>query len=137
MNLGRALTLGVTDGAGGFEGVCVTNNRSLTINNNMIDLTKPDCVNPSDKLKYEADYGVQRVSFQLDGRFVNQAAQKRVLGNAFNQVTEAYQVTVPGLGTFTGDALVENATYSGEMEGELQASGTLAMSGNVTFVAEA
>ncbi|MEM1375873.1 MAG: phage tail tube protein [Pseudomonadota bacterium] len=133
---GRELIIKVTDGASAFNTVCVTEARSLTINNNMIDISKPDCANPANKLVYAAQHGMQRVSFQGDGAFVNNAAKKRVMGNALNQTTEAYQVIIPGWGTLQGDAQLETAGFNGAKEGELQASFTATFTGAITFTAE-
>ncbi|MEM1372637.1 MAG: phage tail tube protein [Pseudomonadota bacterium] len=133
---GRELIIKVTDGASAFDTVCVTEARSLTINNNIIDISKPDCANPANKLVYSGKYGMQRVSFQGDGAFVNNAAKKRVMGNGVDQVTEAYQVVVPGWGMFQGDAQLETVGFNGAKEGELQASFTATFTGAITFTAE-
>ena len=133
---GRELIIKITDGTTGFNTVCVTEARSLTINNNVIDISKPDCANPANKLQYEGMYGMQRIAFQGDGAFVNNAAKLRVMNNARTQVIEAYQVVIPGWGTFEGDALLETTGFSGEKEGEMQASFTATFSGAVTFTAE-
>lgn len=132
---GRELVIARDDGASGYEAVCVTGQRSLNINNEEIDITKPDCASPGSKLAYQAMYGIQSLTFSGAGAYVNNAAKKAVVADAVNQVTKEYRVTVPDIGTFTGDGILTTLDLSGEMTGELQASFTLKMTGTIVYVA--
>ncbi|SOC38982.1 predicted secreted protein [Rhizobium subbaraonis] len=136
MALGRTLTLARSDGAGGFDLVCITEQRSLEINNEEIDITKPACLDPGSKLVLALMYGIQSVRFNGQGAFVSSATMKKVTADVVNQVVQTYQVSVPGVGTFEGDMLV-SMTFSGDKTNELQSDIRCAMSGVLTFVAEA
>lgn len=135
MSLGRELVIAKSNGAGGYDAICVTEQRSLSINNELIDITKPNCASPGSRLVSMMHYGLQKMSFSGSGAFVNQAAVKDFIADAVNQVTNEYQIDVPGVGTFTGDALIATTDFSGDKTNELQKSFSCEMSGNVTFVA--
>ncbi|TPF75270.1 phage tail protein [Brucella gallinifaecis] len=119
-----------------FVSVCVSEARSLEINNEEIDITKPDCAAPGSKLVRSLMYGMQSIAVQLDGAFVGNAAQKAMTGDAVNQIVTQYQIVVPGVGTFEADFLV-SMTFSGDKTGELQAQGRMAATGEIGFVAAA
>ncbi|MDX3929223.1 MAG: phage tail protein [Shinella sp.] len=136
MALGRMLTLARSDGEGGFNLVCVTEARSLEINNEEIDITKPNCTDPGSKLVLALMYGVQSIRFTGAGAFVNTATMKVVSADAVNQVIETYQVSVPDVGTFEGDMLI-SMTFSGDKSNELQSDLRCAMQGQVLFEAAA
>ncbi|APO74269.1 phage major tail protein [Rhizobium etli 8C-3] len=134
MALGRTLTLAREDGAAAFDLVCITEQRSLEINNEEIDITKPSCTDPGSKLVLALMYGVQSIRFSGQGAFVDNATMKAVSADAVNQVVKTYQVTVPGVGTFEGDMLI-SMTFSGDKTNELQADIRCSMTGTVVFVA--
>lgn len=136
MALGRTLTLARSDGDDAFDLVCITEQRSLEINNEEIDITKPNCAAPGSKLVLALMYGIQSVRFSGQGAFVSSVTMKAVSADAINQVVETYQVTVPGVGTFEGDMLI-SMTFSGDKTNELQCDIRCAMSGTLVFVAEA
>lgn len=133
MSLGRELVVARSDNAGGFALLCVTEQRTFAVNNEQIDTTKPDCMNPGSKLVRALEYGMQSIDFTGQGAFVNNATMKATAADAINQVKRAYQVTVPGVGTFEGDALL-NISFSGDKTNEMQADISLAMSGVIVFV---
>jgi predicted secreted protein len=135
MSLGRELVVARSDNAGAFALACITEQRTLSINNEQIDITKPDCMNPGSKLVRTLEYGVQSIDFSGQGAFVDNATMKAVALDAINQVKRVYQVTVPGLGTFEGDALL-NISFNGDKTGELQVDLSFAMSGVIVFVPE-
>jgi predicted secreted protein len=134
--LGRELIIARSDGSGGFVPHCITEQRSLEINNEEVDITKPDCAAPGGKLHASFMYGIQSIRFQGQGAFVDSTEQKTALANAINQVTEAYQITIPGVGTIEGDALL-SMTLSGDKTGEMQKDIRFVMTGAVEFEAEA
>ncbi|MDX0624344.1 phage tail protein [Sinorhizobium medicae] len=133
MALGRQLTLARSTGAGAFTLACITEQRSLEINNEEIDITKPSCTDPGSKLTLALMYGIQSIRFSGQGAFVDTVTMKAVTADAVNQVITEYQVTVPGVGTFEGDMLV-SMTFSGDKTNELQADLRCAMTGALTFV---
>ncbi|AZN72254.1 phage tail protein [Georhizobium profundi] len=132
--LGRNLTISRSDGAGAFVLVCITEQRSLEINNEEIDITKPSCTNPGGPLHAAFMYGIQTIRFTGNGAFVDDATLRQLVADSVNQVTETYQVSAPGVGTFEGDALF-SITLSGEKTGELQGDFRFVMSGDVAFEA--
>lgn len=136
MALGRTLTLARKGVSTTFDLACITEQRSLEINNEEIDITKPSCTDPGSKLTLALMYGVQSIRVTGQGAFVNTATMKSVATDAINQVVKAWQITVPGVGTFEGDCLI-SMTFSGDKTNELQADIRLAMTGTITFVAAA
>jgi predicted secreted protein len=135
MALGRTLTIARENNTGTFELLCITEGRSLEINNEEIDITKPDCAAPGSKLVLALMYGIQSIRITGQGAFVSNAVMKGAATDAVNQVVKAYQVTVPGVGTFEGDALL-SMTFSGDKTNEMQSDFRLSMTGVITFVAE-
>lgn len=117
-----------------FVSVCVSEARSIEINNEEIDISKPDCANPGGKLVRSLMYGMQSIGLQLDGAYVGNAAQKAMTADAVNQIVTAYQIVVPGVGTFEADFLV-SMTLSGDKTGELQAQGRMSATGEIGFTA--
>ena len=78
MALGRTLTLARSDGDDAFDLVCITEQRSLEINNEEIDITKPNCAAPGSKLVLALMYGIQSVRFSGQGAFVSSVTMKAV-----------------------------------------------------------
>jgi predicted secreted protein len=136
MALGRELTIAGDSGTGTFGLLCITEQRSIEINNEEIDITKPNCADPGSKLVLALMYGMQSIRVTGQGAFVNNTVMKRVAADAVNQVVRAYQVSVPGVGTFEGDGLL-SMTFSGDKSNELQADIRLALTGLVEFEAAA
>ncbi|NVP54459.1 phage tail tube protein [Mycoplana rhizolycopersici] len=136
MALGRELVIKRSDGADGFDPVCITEQRSIQINNEEIDITKPDCLAPGSKLKKASMYGIQSIVVSGQGAFVSSVTMKTVVADAINQVVETYQVVVPGLGTFEGDAIFTNSNLNGDKSSELQIDITFSMN-NAVFEAAA
>lgn len=134
MALGRMLTIARATAPSVFAAVCVTEQRSLEINNEEVDITKPNCASPGSKLVAAFQYGVQTMRISGAGAFVNAASYKALAADAVNQVVSNYQITVPDVGTFTGDGLV-SMSFSGDKSNELQADFKLSLTGTVTFVA--
>ena len=134
MALGRELIIARWDSTA-FIAACLTEQRSIEINNEEVDITKPDCAAPGGKLQQALMYGVQSVRVQGQGAFVDQAAMQAMVADAVGQVVTEYQVTVPDIGTFEGDGLI-SMTLSGDKTGELQSDIRLSLSGAIDFDAE-
>ncbi|WEZ84578.1 phage tail tube protein [Rhizobium sp. 32-5/1] len=135
MALGRTLTLARNSVSDTYELACITEQRSIEINNEEIDITKPSCTDPGSKLQLALMYGVQSIRVTGQGAFVSTATMKLVALDTINQLVKSWQITVPGVGTFEGDCLI-SMTFSGDKSNELQADIRLAMTGAITFVAE-
>jgi predicted secreted protein len=135
MALGRELIIARWNGTA-FIAACITEQRSIEINNEEVDITKPDCAAPGGKLQQALMYGVQSVRVQGQGAFVDQAAQQAMVADSVNQVVTEYQVTVPDIGTFEADGLI-SVTLSGDKTGELQNDFRLSLTGTIEFEVEA
>ena len=132
MALGRQMIIARATAPGVFAALCVTAQRSLEINNEEVDVTKPNCASPGSKLAYAGMYGIQTLRVSGSGAFVNIASQKAAIADAVNQVITNYQITVPDVGVFVGDGLI-SVTASGEMTNEMQAEFRLTLTGAITF----
>jgi TP901-1 family phage major tail protein len=134
---GRLLLLKRGDGGGteAFATVCGITTRSISVNNNEVDVTVPDCSTPGDKVLANTAYGIQTLEVSGEGKFTSEAAHKAVANDALNQATGNYQVVVPGWGTFTGAVFIGSYELSGETEGDMDFSISLRLNDH-TFAAE-
>ncbi len=124
----------VSTGPDVYSTLCGLTTKALTINNNEIDVTTPDCTTPGGILWTEVLGGAKRISVSGNGLFEDSAAE-----NALNTLAIAtdprgvFQIIVPGFGTFAGTFFLGSTEYGGEMEGGVTYSLSLASSGAVTF----
>jgi TP901-1 family phage major tail protein len=134
---GRTLLLKRGDGGGteAFATVCGITTRSISINNNEVDVTVPDCSTPGDKVLAKTAYGIQTLEFSGDGMFTDEAAHKNMSNDALNQALGNYQVVVPGWGTFEGAIFIGSYELSGETEGNMGFSVSIRLN-DFTFTAE-
>lgn len=135
--LGRTLLIKRGDGGGTevFSTVCGIGTRSISIGNNEIDNTVPDCSTPGNKLLAQTGYGIQTLEISGEGKFTDEAAHVNVANDVLNQATGNYQVVVPGWGTFTGAVWLGNYELSGDSENDMDFSITLRLNA-WTFAAE-
>ncbi len=133
---GRTLLIKRGDGASPevFSNVCGIATRSISINNNEIDVTVPDCSTPGNKVLANTAYGIQKLEVSGDGKFTSVDGHKNVASDALNQATGNYQVVVPGWGTFEGAVMISSYKVSGETEGDADFSIALTLNG-FTFTA--
>jgi TP901-1 family phage major tail protein len=134
--LGRALLVKIGDGEASevFSNLCGLNSKSLTINNNSIDVTTPNCTTPEGVLWTETLAGVKNLSLSGDGFFEDSAAELRantVAMAADNKVN--MQVVVPDFGTYAGAFRIDSLEFGGETEGGVTYSLSLSSTGAVTF----
>jgi predicted secreted protein len=134
--LGRELVIARDAGSSTFAAACITEQRSLEINNEEVDITKPDCAAPGGKLARQLMYGVQALNVSGQGAFVDTVTMQAMVADAVGQLVKAYQVTVPEVGTFEGDGLI-SITFSGDKTGELQGDIKLSLTGAIVFTAAA
>ena len=78
--------------------------------------------------------GVKSMSVSGSDVFKDTAAENAVRTDAFNGTFGAWDIVVPGLGTFSGSFHIDSLEYSGQHDGEVKFSLTLSSSGVVTFV---
>ncbi|TCT28844.1 phage tail tube protein [Martelella mediterranea] len=135
MALGRELIIKRKSSSEAFDIVCVVEQRSLNINNEEVDTTKPDCENPGGVLKYSSIGGVQSVRWSGSGAYVSSATQALVLQDILGQTKSEYQVTVPSVGTFEGPMTMLSANFQGDKSGELTCDLAGVFDGSVVFAA--
>lgn len=132
---GRAFLIKIGDGAGpevftAFAGLTA---KSLKINNERIDVTTPDPINPEGAFWRETLDGVKSISMSGDGTLVDNAQEARLIAIAMSAAAEAnFEVIVPLVGTFTG-AFSVDVEYGGDDKGTFAMS--LESTGAITFVA--
>lgn len=136
---GRTLLIKIGDGATPtevFTVLCGLTSKTLTINNNEIDVTTADCADPGGGLWTEVMTGAKRVSVSGNGLFKDEAAEAALntLAMADNSIGN-FQVIVPDFGTFQGAFFLSSVEYGGEQEGGVTYSLALASSGEITFTA--
>jgi len=78
---------------------------------------------------------VKSMSASGSGVFTDAATDATINGLALSGALEAYDVVVPGLGTFTGSFLATEFGFDGEHNGEVTFSLSLESSAAITFVA--
>ncbi|TPW29675.1 phage tail protein [Martelella alba] len=137
MALGRELIIKRKNDAETFDIVCVVEQRSLNINNEEVDTTRPDCDNPGGVLKYSSIGGVQSVRWSGSGAYVSSATQALVLQDILGQSLNDYQVTVPGVGTFEGPMRMLSANFQGDKTAEMTCDLAGVFDGDVAFEAAA
>lgn len=108
-----------------FSFVCGIRTRSMSMSNAQIDTTVPSCTDPSLPIVATARPGRQTIQFSGDGLFDNDAVGKAVADDSRVQnITQNYQVIVPGYGTFEGPFFVADFEWSGDQEDPLAFSAT-------------
>ncbi|KZK99149.1 MULTISPECIES: phage tail tube protein [unclassified Pseudovibrio] len=116
-----------------FESVCGVKDKSLSINNEVVDTTRPNCDNPSAPLNYSGAYGIRTISLSGNGVATSSETYQRVVQHAVGQVYANAKIIVPLWGTFTGTVVFNKVDVSGPMQGELEFSLELTMTGDITF----
>lgn len=135
---GRELLIKRGDGAVAevFSSVCGIDARSITINNNLVDATVPDCAVPGGVVAEYQQYGVQSIGFTGSGIWTSSAAEKAVGADVIAQTAHNYQVIIPGFGTFQGETIIESLQLSGGKEGSESFDATWRFRGTVLFTPE-
>lgn len=135
--LGRAMLLKIRNvGDTDFEALAGLNSKSLTINNNPIDVTTPDATTPGGALWTELLDGLKNVSVSGDGFFVDEAAELQMNTVAMASPPEStFEIVVPSFGTFAGTFQIASLDFGGETEGGVSFSVSLVSSGEITFTA--
>ena len=141
---GRALLVKIGDAASPevFSNLCGLTTKTLTINNNAIDVTTPDCTTPEGQLWREVQTGMRTVSVAGNGYFEDATSETRLktvtMGSGATDTAEAianFEIVVPDFGTFAGAFHVDSLEYAGEQEDGVTYSLSISSSGAVTFTA--
>ena len=121
-----------------FEVLCALTTKTLTINNEEIDVTTADCTAPGGPLWTEVLDGAKRVSFTGQGISKKENAEARLATVAMSSPpVVAAEVVVPNFGTFAGAFFIQSSGFGGEQSGAVTFDLTAASNGPVTFTAEA
>ncbi len=136
---GRLLLIDISDGLDpeGFDHLGGLKTRSISLATEETDDTVPNTANPANPVQRLAGVGIQTRTFTGDGLFEDNAALTRAITAAVNGTPIRAQVSVPGVGTFTGPWIITNLEFSGEMTGKMAYSCTFSASDYLTFVAAA
>lgn len=105
--------------------------KSLTINNQLVEITNDDSFN----IEYLAGAGLTEYSASGEAVMKDDAAMKAVMAHAAARSEDEYQVIVPNHGTFQGSFIVENFQVSGTTKAELRAQFGLKATSTITFTA--
>lgn len=133
--VGRAFLLRVSDGAGGFNAFAGITSKSLSLNNERIDVTTPDPATPEGEMWRETLDGVKSMDLSGDGRLVKDAAETRAFASALAAAgVDDFEIVVPNVGTYSGTFSINSLEFSGDDAASFSIS--LASTGQVTFVAE-
>lgn len=136
--VGRLLLIKVGDGGSpeNFSNLCGLKTRSFDISTASVDTTIPSCTNPGDVVQKTSRPGQASRTFQGSGAFVSSAAMSAFMTHVINATPFNAQVTVPGLGTFTGSYFVTNFTFSGDVDPNMEFSATFEAADVLAFTAE-
>jgi len=133
---GREMLLAISDGAAGFDVIAGITAKTLSINNNLVDVSTPNAAAPGDIIVSESQTGIR--TFAVSGDIIFETtveAGKVEATSRANPPSDQFQVTIPGYGTYTAVWMVESFEWSGEQEGAVQATISLKASGDITFAA--
>lgn len=134
--LGRAMLVKIGDGAGSetFATLCGLTSKTLTINNERIDVTAPDCTTPEGALWLESLGGIKSVTVSGAAVFKDRAEETRANTVAMAADPKAnFQIVIPAFGTYQGSFYVDSLEYGGEQSGGVTYSISLTSDGPVTF----
>lgn len=137
---GRTLLIKLSDGqeTPTFETLCALTTKTLTINNEEIDVTTADCTTPGGALWTEVLDGVKRVSLSGNGISKKDNAEARLASVAMSSPpVVAAQIIVPNFGTFEGSFFIQTGDFGGDQSGGVTFSLSAGSTGEVTFTAEA
>ena len=124
MKIGNAASPEVFTTIGGMRST------SLTMNDEMVDVTNKDSTNARTIL---AQGGVNSISVSGSGVFTDSASETTLKGKFNVSALTNYQFLVPDFGTFTGAFMLTTLEYGGEYNGEVTYSFTFESSGAITF----
>ena len=136
---GRTLLIKIGDGAQSeqFDVLCGLTSKTLSINNNEVDVTTADCLDPGGALWTETMNGAKRLSISGTGLIKDEDAEKRLNTVAMSvDATANGQVVVPSLGTYAATFHFSQVEFSGEQEDGVKYNLTVASTGPVNFTEE-
>ena len=131
---GRAFLIKRGDGATTevFTTIAGMRSTSLTINNEMVDITSKDSAGVRTLL---ADGGVASVTVSGSGVFTDSATEVLIQTSALAMTLDNYEILFESGDKFSGAYQVTSLERAGEHNGEVTYSLTLESSGAITFTA--
>lgn len=103
-----------TETPGTYAPFCGLNTKSLSINTERVDVTDPNCLNPSDPIWRDTLSGAKSISFSGDGNLVDEATEADLFALAMTtDAQDNFEIVVPSVGTFQGVFSV-NVELSGD-----------------------
>ncbi len=119
-----------------WANVCGVDKATLTIENQIIESKRAVCTDRTAAPVYSRKYGAQTIKFAISGAWDDDANGKVIADACRGQTAlTGHRVIVPGDGTYTGDWLVTDGNFDGDLDNDLQASWNLVNTGAITYVA--
>lgn len=138
---GRLMLISIGDGESteGFDVLCALTAKTLTINNEEIDVTTPDCTTPGGVMWTEVLDGAKRVAVSGSGMSKKEDSEARLAEVAMNPAGPYanLQIVVPNFGTFQGRFFIQSSGFAGDATGGATFELSAGSSGAVTFAPEA
>lgn len=135
---GRKLLVKIKGTGSTYDVLCGLTTKTLTINNEEVDVTTPDCDAPDGPLWTEVLDGVRRISFSGNGLSKKDDAEKTLVGITMADTPIApLQIIVPNVGKFEADFFIQSGEFGGEQTGGVTFSMSAGSTGSVKFTAEA
>jgi len=135
--LGRLMLIKLKEDAA-FVTLAALKSKSISINNNAVDVTTPDYDAPEGPLWTEVLTGATNLAVSGSGYAKKQAAEATLVGIALSGDAAAeFEIVVPNIGTFSGFFHVATTDLGGEQEDGVTFGLSLNSTGAITFVAEA
>lgn len=137
---GRTLLIKIGDGAATevFTTLCALQTKTITINNEEIDVTTPDCDDPGGPMWTEVMDGARRISVSGSGISKGRAEEVATLQVMLDDTpVKNAQVIVPNFGTFEGEFFFSTFVLGGEQSGGVSMEIAMGSNRAVTFTPEA
>lgn len=131
---GRLVLIEVdSDGMGTYVAVGGMREKSISLNNQIVDVTDSDSTNQWRELL--ANAGVKQATISGSGVFKDSASEEDVRGYFFAGTIVSYNFEIPDFGTIEGDYQVTALEYAGTYNGEATFNMTFESAGAIAFTA--
>jgi len=119
-----------------FEPLAGLTTRNISLNGNLVDITSINTADPGGTVWRETIAGIQSMDVSGNGYFESKTQFQALIDAKNDGTTLDLQITIPGLGDFTGDFAVGTVGLGGELEGAITQTVELQSTGAITFTAE-
>lgn len=135
--MGRLMLIKSPDGASGFEVTAALRSKTLSVNNNAVDVTTPNPIDPEGPMWAELLTGSTNIAVSGSGYAVKSEAEARLVQLSMSgEAIGEFQIVVPNIGTFEGPFFVATVEAGGEQEDGITFGLTLNSAGLITFTPE-